>query len=99
MFDIVCGGPGPHIPPSGVLGECDVEPAPDTYRCTSPACAPEPYVLPPTVDDQIAALTATLVNAGTISADDAASIAQGQLPVGVDPVPIAEPPISLPPTP
>lgn len=37
-FNIVCGGPGPHNPASGILGTCDRPPTADV-RCSSPACA------------------------------------------------------------
>lgn len=36
-FNIVCAGPGPHIPVSGVLGTSDRSPTADV-RCDSPSC-------------------------------------------------------------
>lgn len=38
MPKILCGGPGPHSPTDGVLGEADREVV--GLRCASPACVP-----------------------------------------------------------
>jgi hypothetical protein len=38
--NIVCDGPGPHIPANGVLGTAD-RPV-QGMRCSSPACVPTP---------------------------------------------------------
>lgn len=40
-FNIVCGGPGPHVPASGILGVSDKPPTADV-RCPSLSCAPTP---------------------------------------------------------
>lgn len=36
-FNIVCGGPGPHVPASGILGTSDKPPTADV-RCSSASC-------------------------------------------------------------
>ena len=38
-YQIVCDGPGPHIPADGVLGTSSVPPVPG-MRCASPSCVP-----------------------------------------------------------
>lgn len=40
MTDIVCTGPGPHVPPSGLLGTTTADVAPTGMRCTAAACRP-----------------------------------------------------------
>lgn len=37
IYQIVCGGPGPHTPASGVLGTSDTPPTADV-RCAATAC-------------------------------------------------------------
>lgn len=39
-MNIVCSGPGPHQPATGVLGSSDVSVT--GMRCPAPACAPAP---------------------------------------------------------
>lgn len=39
MYDIICDGPGPHDPPTGVLGQSD-RPGPHDMRCGAPGCQP-----------------------------------------------------------
>lgn len=39
MYNILCDGPGPHDPESGVLGQSD-RPGPHDMRCGAPGCQP-----------------------------------------------------------
>jgi hypothetical protein len=41
MPNIVCSGPGPHVPASGILGTSDTPQTADV-RCASPACVKPP---------------------------------------------------------
>jgi len=79
MYPIICDGPGPHDPESGVLGECD-RPGPHDMRCGAPACQP-----PPTSDPRLelvdalkadaqAATTIAKLKAVVIAALDAGAI-------------------------
>lgn len=42
-YQIICGGPGPHQPPTGILGTSD-QPTIADHRCSAAACvkAPDP---------------------------------------------------------
>lgn len=41
MFDVLCAGPGPHQPISGILGQSDTLPSVTVY-CSSPQCQTVP---------------------------------------------------------
>lgn len=71
-FDILCTGPGPHDPPSGILGTSDRRPRGDV-RCGSPACAIPPAPSTPQqrvqqrAADSIDALTTLAGSQGVLS--------------------------------
>lgn len=60
MYEIICDGPGPHDPESGVLGLSD-RPGPHDMRCGAPAC--QPMAAP----DQRATLLAEVQAATTVA--------------------------------
>ena len=67
-MNIVCSGPGPHQPATGVLGSSDVSVT--GMRCPAPACAPAP--------DPLAVNNDTLrMRANTALAANAAYLALG----------------------
>lgn len=70
MFPIVCDGPGPHDPESGVLGQSD-RPGPHGVRCGAPGCQP---VAAPAADPR-ADLIAQIEQATTVAKLRAAVLA------------------------
>lgn len=63
LYQIICDGPGPHVPADGVLGTTDVPPRPG-MRCAAPGCVP-----PATVEEaNEATLTARAAAALTSNA-------------------------------
>jgi hypothetical protein len=75
MYDILCDGPGPHDPESGVLGQSD-RPGPHDMRCGAPAC--QPVAPTDTRADLIAqveqATTVAKLRAAVLAALDAGAI-------------------------
>lgn len=70
MYNILCDGPGPHDPESGVLGQSD-RPGPHDMRCGAPGCQP---VAAPAADPR-ADLIAQIEQATTVAKLRAAVLA------------------------